>query len=37
VVAELAVPLSRPRSRRAIVVDPDFARLEQRALETLGA
>jgi ABC-type nitrate/sulfonate/bicarbonate transport system ATPase subunit len=37
VVAELAVPLPRPRSRRAIVVDPDFARLEQRALETLGA
>ena len=37
VVAELDVPLGRPRSRRAIVGDPDFGRLERRALEALGA
>jgi NitT/TauT family transport system ATP-binding protein len=35
VVAQLEVSLARPRSRRAIVTDPDFARLEERALEAL--
>jgi ABC-type nitrate/sulfonate/bicarbonate transport system ATPase subunit len=37
VVTELEVPLPRPRSRRAVVADPDFARLEQQAMEELGA
>jgi ABC-type nitrate/sulfonate/bicarbonate transport system ATPase subunit len=35
VVAELGVPLARPRSRRGIVTDPQFARLKARALEVL--
>jgi NitT/TauT family transport system ATP-binding protein len=35
VVAELEVPLPRPRSRRAAVVDPELAALKQRALEAL--
>jgi ABC-type nitrate/sulfonate/bicarbonate transport system ATPase subunit len=37
VVAELEVSLARPRSRREIVTDPEFARLERLALETLEA
>ncbi|MFN2617768.1 MAG: ABC transporter ATP-binding protein [Thermoleophilaceae bacterium] len=37
VVAELEVDLERPRPRRELIADPDFARLEQRALEALGA
>jgi NitT/TauT family transport system ATP-binding protein len=35
VVAELDVTLPRPRSRRAVVTDPEFARLEERALAAL--
>jgi NitT/TauT family transport system ATP-binding protein len=35
VVAELEVTLPRPRSRRAVVTDPEFARLEERALAAL--
>ena len=35
VVAELDVPLSRPRDRRAAVTDPELARLRDRALEAL--
>jgi NitT/TauT family transport system ATP-binding protein len=35
VVAELDVTIPRPRSRRAVVTDPDFARLEERALAAL--
>jgi ABC-type nitrate/sulfonate/bicarbonate transport system ATPase subunit len=37
VVAELEVPLPRPRSRREAVTDPELARLEERALEALEA
>jgi ABC-type nitrate/sulfonate/bicarbonate transport system ATPase subunit len=37
VVAELAVRLERPRSRRATVTDPGFAGLKERALEALDA
>jgi ABC-type nitrate/sulfonate/bicarbonate transport system ATPase subunit len=36
VVAELEVPLSRPRDRRAAVTDPDLARLRATALEALA-
>jgi NitT/TauT family transport system ATP-binding protein len=36
VVAELKVPLPRPRDRRAAVTDPELARLRERALEALG-
>jgi NitT/TauT family transport system ATP-binding protein len=35
VVAELDVELARPRDRREIITDPEFTRLERRALETL--
>ncbi|MEJ7750654.1 MAG: ABC transporter ATP-binding protein [Thermoleophilaceae bacterium] len=35
VVAELDVPLPRPRDRRAAVIDPDQAALRERALEAL--
>jgi len=35
VVAELAVPLPRPRDRRAAVTDPTLARLRESALEAL--
>ena len=37
VVAELEVDLERPRSRRELVANPAFARLERQALEALGA
>ncbi len=37
VVAELEVSLERPRSRRDLVTDPGFARLEQLAMEALAA
>jgi NitT/TauT family transport system ATP-binding protein len=37
VVAELRVDLPRPRSRRELVGDPAFARLERQAMEALGA
>jgi ABC-type nitrate/sulfonate/bicarbonate transport system ATPase subunit len=37
VVAELEVRLPRPRSRRELVTDPEFGRLEEAALEALGA
>jgi ABC-type nitrate/sulfonate/bicarbonate transport system ATPase subunit len=36
VVAQLDVPLPRPRDRRAAVVDPELARLRARALEALA-
>jgi NitT/TauT family transport system ATP-binding protein len=36
VVAQLDVPLPRPRDRRAAVTDPGLARLRARALEALG-
>ena len=36
-VAELEVPLARPRDRRAAVSDPQLIRLRERALEALGA
>ena len=36
VVAELAVPLPRPRPRRETVTDPAFAELKVRALEALA-
>jgi ABC-type nitrate/sulfonate/bicarbonate transport system ATPase subunit len=36
VVAEIEVPLPRPRSRQAAVTDPEVARLKQRALEALS-
>ncbi|HYI98710.1 MAG TPA: ABC transporter ATP-binding protein [Thermoleophilaceae bacterium] len=36
VVAELDVPLPRPRDRRAAVTDPELARLRARALEALS-
>ena len=35
VVEEIAVPLQRPRDRRAAVTDPALARLRGRALEAL--
>ena len=35
VVAEIDVPLPRPRSRDAAVTDPEVARLKRRALEAL--
>jgi ABC-type nitrate/sulfonate/bicarbonate transport system ATPase subunit len=34
-VAEIQVPLGRPRSREAAVTDPDLARLKREALEAL--
>jgi len=37
VVAELEVSLPRPRARKEIVTDPEFARLERAALEALEA
>jgi ABC-type nitrate/sulfonate/bicarbonate transport system ATPase subunit len=37
VVAELEVSLPRPRSRRELVADPAFGRLEQAALDALEA
>ena len=37
VVEQLEVRLSRPRTRRELVADRDFTRLERRALEVLGA
>ena len=37
VVAELAVDLPRPRNRREVVADPEFAQLERLALEALEA
>jgi ABC-type nitrate/sulfonate/bicarbonate transport system ATPase subunit len=37
VLDTLEVTLPRPRSRRAVVTDPDFAELERRALEVLEA
>lgn len=36
VVAQLDVPLPRPRDRRAAVTDPELARLRALALEALG-
>jgi NitT/TauT family transport system ATP-binding protein len=36
VVAELDVPLPRPRDRRAAVLDPELARLRGLALEALS-
>ncbi|MEX1142632.1 MAG: ABC transporter ATP-binding protein [Thermoleophilaceae bacterium] len=36
VVAELEVPLPRPRDRRAAVTDPDLAHLRARALDALS-
>jgi NitT/TauT family transport system ATP-binding protein len=35
VVAELEVPLRRPRSRRSALADPELLRLRERALEVL--
>jgi NitT/TauT family transport system ATP-binding protein len=35
IVAELAVPLERPRPRRATITSPDFAALERVALDAL--
>jgi NitT/TauT family transport system ATP-binding protein len=35
VIAELEVTLPRPRDRKEVVTDPDFARLERAALEAL--
>ena len=35
VVAEIDVPLPRPRSREAAVTDPEVARLKRQALEAL--
>jgi ABC-type nitrate/sulfonate/bicarbonate transport system ATPase subunit len=37
VVAEIAVPLARPRRRRPTVTSPEFHALEERALEALEA
>jgi NitT/TauT family transport system ATP-binding protein len=37
IVAELDVPLARPRPRRATVTSADFGALEARALEALEA
>jgi NitT/TauT family transport system ATP-binding protein len=36
IVEEIAVPIARPRPRRATVTGPQFAALEERALEALG-
>ncbi|MFL5840707.1 MAG: ABC transporter ATP-binding protein [Thermoleophilaceae bacterium] len=36
VVEEIAVPIERPRPRRATVTSREFAALEERALEALG-
>jgi NitT/TauT family transport system ATP-binding protein len=36
IVAEIEVPVPRPRSRRAAVTDPELAQLKQRALEALA-
>ena len=36
VMAELDVPLPRPRDRRAAVTDPQLADLRRRALESLA-
>ena len=36
VVAELAVPIERPRPRRETVTDPDFVALKEHAMEALG-
>jgi ABC-type nitrate/sulfonate/bicarbonate transport system ATPase subunit len=36
VVDEIAVPIERPRPRRATITSPPFAALEERALEALG-
>jgi len=36
IVAELAVPLARPRPRRETVTSPGFAELKEHALEALG-
>jgi len=36
IVAELDVPLPRPRDRRAAVTDPQLADLRRRALEALA-
>ena len=37
VVAEIEVPLARPRERRETVTSPEFAALRERAMESLGA
>jgi ABC-type nitrate/sulfonate/bicarbonate transport system ATPase subunit len=37
VVDELEVPMPRPRDRRAVVTDPEIARLRERAMEALGS
>jgi ABC-type nitrate/sulfonate/bicarbonate transport system ATPase subunit len=36
IVAELAVPVERPRGRRETVTSPAFAELKEHALEALG-
>lgn len=36
VVAELEVPIARPRPRRDTITDPAFVELKERALEALG-
>ena len=36
VVAEIEVPLPRPRARRETVTDPEFVELKEHALEALG-
>jgi NitT/TauT family transport system ATP-binding protein len=36
IVDEIAVPIARPRPRRATVTSREFAVLEERALEALG-
>jgi hypothetical protein len=36
VVAEITVDIPRPRPRRQTVTSPEFAGLEERALEALG-
>ena len=36
IVAEIEVPLDRPRPRRETVTDPAFVELKERALEALG-
>jgi NitT/TauT family transport system ATP-binding protein len=36
IVDEIAVPIARPRPRRATVTSREFAALEERALEALG-
>ena len=37
VLAELDVAIPRPRDRRAMVTDPEMARLRERAMEVLGS